>query len=350
MPRSSLAPPPEGDEGSREARPPEATGRWLRLLLASLGTALLLAAASGAAIWRYQAPGPLPKAKAVVIPLGSTAMLARDLSRAGVIDQPRLFTMAALATSFAGPLHAAELLFPAHASFAEVLTVLRTAPPVERRLVIPEGLTAKEITALMLAAPGLVGPVDLPGEGYVLPATYDYLYGARRSRIVRRAHRALERTLAKLWAKRAPDLPFTDPRQALTLASIVERETAIPAERPRIAAVFINRLRLGMKLQSDPTVIYAASDGEGVLSRPLSVKDLAIKSPYNTYVVAGLPPGPIDAPGVASIEAVLHPMASPDLYFVADGRGGHAFARTLAGQDRNIRRWEQHLRAASAPP
>lgn len=350
MPRSSSAPPPEGADGSREARPPEATGRWLRWLLASLCTALLLAAAFGATIWRYQTPGPLPKAKAVVIPAGSTAMLARDLSRAGVIDDPRLFTLAALATSFAGPLHAAELLFPAHASFADVLTVLRTAAPVEHRLVIPEGLTVKEITALMLAAPGLVGPVDLPDEGYVLPATYDYLYGTRRSRIVQRAHRALEQTLAKLWAKRAPDLPFTDPEQALTLASIVERETAIPEERPRIAAVFINRLRRGMKLQSDPTVIYAASNGEGVLSRPLSVKDLTIKSPYNTYVVAGLPPGPIDAPGVASIEAVLHPMASPDLYFVADGRGGHAFARTLSGQDRNIRLWEQHLLAASAPP
>lgn len=350
MPRSSSVPPPDGTDGGREAAPPKASGRWLRYLLASLCTGFLIAAAFGAAMWRFEAPGPLREAKAVVIPVGSTAMLARDLSRAGVIDAPRLFTLAALATSAAGPLHAAELLFPAHASLADVLSVLRTAPPVEHRLVIPEGLTAKEITALMLAAPGLIGPVDLPGEGYMLPATYDYLYGTRRNRIVQEAHRALERRLAKLWAKRAPDLPFTDPRQALTLASIVERETAVPAERPRIAAVFINRLRLGMKLQSDPTVIYAASDGEGVLPRPLSVHDLAIKSPYNTYVVAGLPPGPIDAPGIASIEAVLHPMASPDLYFVADGHGGHAFARTLTGQIHNIHVWEQHLRETVAPP
>ncbi|MGH7160407.1 MAG: endolytic transglycosylase MltG [Acetobacteraceae bacterium] len=360
MPRSSSVLPPDGIDGRREAPPPKAdaptadapkaTGRWLRYLLASLCTALLIAAASGAAIWRFQAPGPLPEANAVVIPPGSTSMLARELSRAGVIDAPRLFTLAALATSGAGPLHAAELLFPAHASFADVLSVLRTAAPVEHRLVIPEGLTAKEITALMLAAPGLVGPVDLPGEGYVLPATYDYLYGTERNRLVQNAHRALERRLAKLWAQRAPDLPFTDPRQALTLASIVERETAVPGERPRIAAVFINRLRLGMKLQSDPTVIYAASGGKGVLSRPLSAPDLAINSPYNTYVVAGLPPGPIDAPGIASIKAVLHPMTSPDLYFVADGHGGHSFARTLTGQIHNIHVWEQHLRQTVAPP
>lgn len=350
MPRSSSVPPPDGpaDTGVEPVR--KATGGWWRAALASAAVVALISAAFAGSLWAYEKAGPLRQAKAVVIPEGSTALVARRLALAGVIDQPHLFTLAALATSPAGPLHAAELLFPAHASFAEVLRVLRTAPPVEHELVIPEGLTAKQITAILQNAPLLVGPADLTAEGYILPATYDYVYGTRRSAIIARAHAALERVLVKLWVKRAPDLPFADPAQALILASIVERETAVPAERPRIAAVFINRLRLGMKLQADPTVIYAASDGEGSLARPLSVQDLAIKSPYNTYLVSGLPPGPIDAPGVASIEAVLHPAASPDLYFVNDGRGGHAFARTLEGQDRNIRLWEQRLRETQAAP
>ncbi len=350
MPRSSSAPLPDGADGSGTQPSRKPTGRWWLCALAPLLTIALISAVFAGSLWRYERAGPLPKAEAVVIPAGSTATVARHLARAGVIDQPHVFTLAALATSLAGPLHAAELLFPAHASFAQVLLVLRKAPPVEHRLVIPEGLTAKEITALILHAPALVGPVDLPSEGYVLPATYDYLYGTKRSAIIARAHAALERVLSELWEKRAPGLPFADPDQALTLASIVERETAVAAERPRIAAVFINRLRLGMKLQSDPTVIFAASDGDGVLSRALSSQDLTIKSPYNTYVVPGLPPGPIDSPGVASIEAVLHPMTSPDLYFVADGLGGHAFSRTLEGQDRNIRAWEQRLRQVPVPP
>jgi len=350
MPRSSSAPLSDGasENGTQRSRKP--TGRWWLRGLVLLLTVALASAALAGSLWRYEAAGPLPKARAVVIPAGSTATVARSLEKAGVIDQPHLFTLAALATSPAGPLHAAELLFPAHASFAQILRVLRDAPPVEHRLVIPEGLTAKQITALILHAPALVGPVDVPSEGYVLPATYDYVYGTKRAAIIVRAHEALERILPGLWEKRAPDLPFADPDQALTLASIVERETAVAAERPRIAAVFINRLRLGMKLQSDPTVIYAASDAEGVLPRSLSTQDLTIKSPYNTYVVSGLPPGPIDSPGVASIDAVLHPATSPDLYFVADGRGGHAFARTLDGQDRNIRIWEQRLRPIPIPP
>lgn len=348
MPPSSSAPPEHGNpEGAPPSKP---TGRGRRGFLLVLLPLVLAAALLGSAYRRYHAPGPLPAARAIVVPAGSTAAVAARLARAGVIDQPGLFALAALATSDAGPLHAAELLFPAHASFAEVLSVLRTAPPVEHRLAIPEGLTARQIAALLRHAPGLVGPIHLPAEGWVLPATYDYLYGTKRAAIVARAHAALVRTLAKLWAGRASDLPLATPRQALILASIVERETAVPAERPRIAEVFLNRLRLGMKLQSDPTVIYAVSNGKGVLDRPLTPHDLATPDPYNTYYVPGLPPGPIDAPGIACITAVLHPMQSPDLYFVADGKGGHSFARTLKGQDRNIRLWEQRLRKAPVQP
>lgn len=343
---------PLPEESSESGAPTsrKRTRRWWLAILVPLSAAVLIAAAFVASVRRYEAPGPLAKQEAVIVPVGSTATVARHLAQAGVIREPDLFVLAALATSAAGPLHAAELLFPARASFAEVLSILRTARPVEHRLVIPEGLTAKEITALIMQAPALVGPAEIPSEGYVLPATYDYVFGMKRSAIIAEAHAALEKRLAELWKKRAPNLPFADPGQALTLASIVERETAVAAERPRIAGVFINRLRRGMKLQSDPTVIYAASDGEGTLGRPLTPEDLAIDSPYNTYVVLGLPPGPIDAPGVASIEAVLHPVASPDLYFVANGLGGHAFARTLEGQDRNIRSWEQRLHHVPAPP
>ncbi len=350
MPRSSSAPPPEGAGGGGQAPRPTGGARWRgRIPGVLLVGVLLVAAGAGAGLWRYYAAGPLAAERVVVVAAGPTRSVAEGLARAGVIRDPMLFTLAALATSGAGPLHAAELLFPAHASYAEVLAVLRTAPPVEHRLVIPEGLTARQIRALLRRAPDLVGPSGLMHEGWVLPATYDYLYGTKRSAIVAHAHELLERTLAALWVKRAPGLPFASPRQALILASIVERETAIAEERPRIAGVFLNRLRLGMKLQSDPTAIYAASHGKGVLDRPLTPRDLEMPSPYNTYYVSGLPPGPIDAPGIASIRAVLHPVASPDLYFVADGKGGHAFARTLAGQDRNIRLWEERLRKEANP-
>ena len=313
---------------------------WAAPLLALL----LVGAACGFAFWRYRAPGPLPEARAVVIPAGTTLEVARVLADEGVIRAPRLFVLAALATVREGPLHAAELRFPAHASFATVLAVLRTAPPVEHRITIPEGLAAKEIEALLARAPALKGPAKLPEEGWVLPATYDYLYGTTRASIIARAHAALLRTLAALWDERDAHLPLATEEDALTLASIVERETAIPSERPRIASVFLNRLKLGMRLQADPTVIYAASDGAGTLSRPLRPADLAIASPYNTYRVAGLPPGPIDAPGIAAITAVLHPVPSSDLYFVADGLGGHAFARTLSGQEHNIAVWQRRVR------
>jgi UPF0755 protein len=321
-------------------------------VLAALGVCLCLGLAIGgvigAAAWRYRAPGPLPTARAVVVPAGTTTEVADALVKAGVIRAPRLFALTALATRRAGPLHAAELQFPAHASFATVLAILRTAPPVEHRLTIPEGLTAQQITALLEHAPALTGPADLPAEGWILPNTYDYLYGTLRAAIIARAHAAFVHTLATLWADRAPDLPLSTPAQALTLASIVERETALPSERPRVAAVFENRLRLGMKLQADPTAIYAASNGAGTLPHPLTEADLATDSPYNTYRTTGLPPGPIDAPGIAAITATLHPTQSPDLYFVADGLGGHAFSRTLAGQNHNITLWQERIH--SDPP
>lgn len=304
-------------------------------------------AGGGAVAWHlYNAPGPLARETDVVVPHGDLHRVTAALAQAGVIDRPLVFRLAAILTAGAGPLHAAELAFPAHASIAAALAVLRTAPPVQRHLTIPEGLTARQIAALVNAAPGLTGAVAAPAEGSVLPQTYAYEYGMSREAVLRRAERAMTHTLAELWKARAPDLPISTPEQAVILASIVERETARADERPMVAAVYLNRLKRGMRLQADPTVVYAASDGAGELGRPLSRADLERADPYNTYRNGGLPPGPICAPGVASLTAVLHPAQTDALYFVADGSGGHVFARTLDEHARNVARW----RALNAAP
>ncbi len=312
--------------------------RRLLVLLAAAGAAGLAAVFIVRAVG---APGPLPAPQAVVVPRGGADRIAEALERAGVIDEPALFRLAAFATRHDGALHAAELAFPAHASIAEALAVLRTGRPVQHRLTIPEGLTAQQIAAVLAAGDALSGAVDIPDEAYVLPQTYAFERDASRVSLVGRAHAALLSALDAEWAARDPDVPLASPPEALTLASIVERETARPEERPHVAAVFLNRLRRGMRLQSDPTVAYAAG---GALGRELTRADLDRDDPYNTYRIAGLPPGPICAPGLASLHAALHPDTTDDLFFVADGAGGHVFARTLAEHQRNVARW----RAASA--
>jgi UPF0755 protein len=320
-----------------------------RAVLAALLVALLLSAAAGGALFYagrvYQQPGPLAQQADIVVPRGGLDAVAAALQTAGVIDGTRNFRLAALLTRRDGPLHAAELAFPAHASLRQVLVVLRTAKPVEHHVTIPEGLTAAQIAELLDRAEALTGNPVLPEEGEMLPQTYDYEYGTPRTAIVERARAAMDRALARAWAARAPDLPLATPHDALILASIVERETARPDERPRIAAVFLNRLRLGMKLQSDPTVAYGADGGLGPLDRALTRADLDHDDPYNTYRVAGLPPGPICSPGIASLQAVTQPAQTDDLYFVADGTGGHSFARTLEEHDRNV----GHYRAVARP-
>ncbi len=293
---------------------------------------------------RYVAPGPLDATRAVMIPHAGLAEIAATLDSAGVIASPRALRLAAALTESAGPLHAGELAFPAHASLREVLSVLRTARPVQHRLTIPEGLTAAQIAVLLDHADALAGETPVPQEGAVLPQTYAYSYGMQRSALLGRAEAAMQHALARAWDGRAPDLPLTTAAQMLTLASIVERETARPEERPHVAAVFLNRLRRGMRLQSDPTVAYAASGGAATADAGLTRADLDLANPYNTYRAAGLPPGPIDSPGVASLEAVAQPERTDDLYFVADGTGGHVFARTLEEHQRNVARW----RAAEA--
>lgn len=307
---------------------------------------VLLGAGYNMARQEYRGPGPLARTTDVVIPRGDEAEVGAALKRAGVIGNLLVFRIAALVTAGQGPLHAAELAFPAHSSLQQVLHILRTAPPVQHLLTIPEGLTAVEIARLINTAPALTGKVAPPKEGAALPQTYAYVRGMNRAAILARAEAAMRTTLAKLWAGRAKGLPIDTMREAVTLASIVERETALPAERPMVAAVYLNRLRIGMRLQADPTVIYAASHGLGTLDHPITDAELADPSAYNTYRHAGLPPGPICAPGIASLTAVLHPATTKDLYFVANGKGGHAFARTLAQHLKNVARY----RALHQPP
>jgi UPF0755 protein len=305
---------------------------------------LSIAAGAGLMIWQriYDDPGPLAAARDVVVPHGGIDAVGQALLEAGVIADTTTFRLAVLGT-YGEPLHAAELAFPPAASLRTVLTILRTGHPVEHQVTIPEGITAAQIALLLDRADGLTGEDTLPPEGAVMPSTYKFERGATRAAIVARASAAMTRNVDELWTNRAPGLPLQTAAQAVVLASIVERETAKPEERSRIAAVFLNRLRLGMRLQSDPTVVYASSGGLGVLNRPLTRADLDEDSPYNTYRVSGLPPTPIDSPGLASVRAVLHPAQTDELYFVADGSGGHAFAKTLEEHAKNVGRFRKSL-------
>ncbi len=288
---------------------------------------------------QWDKPGPLAQTKAVVIPHGGTSAAATALKASGVIQNATAFEALSWLTFFDGSIHAAEFNFPPKASIADVLTILRTAKPVEHRITIVEGLTAKQIAALLTGAEAAAGPVEVPPEGSVLPQTYAFERGMTRDAILSRAQAAMDKELAAAWAARSPNLPLTSPRDLLILASIVERETAKAEERPHVAAVYLNRLRAGMKLQADPTVAYGVSGGSGVLDHKLNRADLDRDDPFNTYKRGGLPPTPICSPGVASMRAVSRPMSSDDLYFVADGSGGHAFAKTQEAHLRNVARW-----------
>jgi UPF0755 protein len=335
-----VAPTPLSSSAPSDPAPP-LPRRWA-LLAAALAVAVLGGSAAGGLRWWVGAlvrPGPLAAARAVVVPHGGTAQLAEALASDGVLDQPQLFRVAAWLTRGDGTLHAAEFAFPEHASIRQVLAILRTAHPVEHHLTIAEGLTAQQMVGVLDHAEAMTGNVRTIDEGSILPQTYDYEYGADRAAIVVRARAAMDKDLAAAWADRATGLKLSTPRDALILASIVERETAKPEERPHVAAVYLNRLRLGMKLQADPTVIYLASNGTGVLDHHLTRAELGRDDPFNTYRSVGLPPAPICSPSLDSLRAVLHPTASDDLFFVADGMGGHVFSRTYEAHDTAVARW-----------
>ncbi len=304
-------------------------------------------------VWAYAQfvrTGPLAAPKTMIIPRGAGLDdIAAPLAGAGVLSDPLIFRIGAWLAGMDKSLRAGEYVFQARISPRQAVALLQSGKTVVRRLTVAEGLTTAQVLAQLKRTEGLEGDIPSPpGEGTLLPETYHFSYGERRDAMVARMREAMGETFARLWESRAPGLSLKTPREALILASIVEKETAVPDERGRIAAVFLNRLGKGMRLQSDPTVVYALTGGLGPLGRPLTRADLKTPSPFNTYLIDGLPPGPVSNPGRAAMAAVLDPPETGDLYFVADGAGGHVFARTLGEHNRNVVRWrkiQQHQRA-----
>ena len=312
-------------------------------LLSAILIILVIAAAGGWGINRFYAPGPSPRDVTIVLAQGTGVRgIARQLETAGVVHESQLFRIGVRLFQKSKDLKAGEYVFPAQISAKAAMDLLVSGRTVVRRLTIPEGLTSAEIVALMRETNGLVGPVtSVPEEGSLLPETYHFSYGDRRVDLIKRMQGAMQETLMALWQNHPDNLPFATPREAVILASIVEKETSLDDERAHVAGVFVNRLRRGMRLQSDPTVAYGISLGQERLSRSLSRADLRVDSPFNTYRVKGLPPTPIANPGRASIKAAIEPQMTLDLYFVANGSGGHAFAQTLGEHLRNVAKWRR---------
>lgn len=290
---------------------------------------------------QFTAEGPLLEQKEVYIPKGkSLKQIARLLKREGIIYSPAVFILGVRASGNEDKIKAGEYAFPKGASSKMVMLILASGQTYIRKFKVPEGLSSYQIVALMDNAKGLIGEVsNIPKDGTLLPDTYHYSYGDTKEQMIVRMKNAMNRTLTELWEKRAENLPINTLKEAVILASVVEKETSLNKERALISSVFINRLNKGMKLQSDPTVIYALTDGRYDLKRSLTYKDLKFASPYNTYYIKALPKGPISNPGKATIEAVLHPAETNYLYFVADGTGGHAFAITYEEHQKNVQKW-----------
>jgi UPF0755 protein len=327
-----------------------------RALVAVLVLACLVLLAGGAAwLWLERwtaAPGPLAEPATVDLPHGiGVRGIAGRLAAAGVVDRALAFEAAARLHDRDRRLQAGEYRFGPGASPAEVLDALEAGRVLLHALTVPEGLTVREVLELIGAAEILTGDLpEPPSEGSLLPETYHVRRGQTRGEVVDLMRAAMDRALAEVWATRAAELPLEQPRDAVILASIIERETSVEAEYPIVAAVFVNRLRRGMRLQTDPTVIYGLAEGKGSIGRPLTRADLAAEHPYNTYLIDGLPPGPIANPGRGALEAAVAPAEVDYLYFVADGSGGHAFARTLAEHNRNVARWRRIRDEAGATP
>lgn len=314
----------------------------MRVLLLFL--LILCGAAAGGAFYavnEWDRPGPLPERRAVLVPRAGLEQAAAVLEHEGVVQSAWQLRLAALVSRANGPIRAGELEFPAHASLRRVVQILQTGRSLQHHVTIAEGLSAAQIAILLDREPALEGETPIAAEGSMLPETYAFERGNSRVAVVERATRAMERAVEQSWSTRAPDLALATPRDLLILASIVERETGKPEERPLVAAVFLNRLRRGMRLQSDPTVVYGVSGGLGTLDHGLTRAELEWDTPYNTYRIAGLPPGPICMPGLSALKAVAQPAATDALFFVADGSGGHAFARTEDEHLRNVARWRE---------
>lgn len=290
--------------------------------------------------------GPLTEVVNVIIPKGaSSALAAQKLAEADVINEPLLFRIIARLNGSDKKLRAGEYQFAPQISMLKVMEKIASGDVYYRRLTIPEGKSAHEIIELIKAVPELTGEVDMVvREGELLPETYSYEYGDSRNSVIMQAKNAMKKVVDEAWIGRDENLPLKDINQLLTLASIIEKETGVPEERGLVASVFVNRLKKGMKLQTDPTVIYAITSGREDLGRSLKRNDLNLDSPYNTYKYYGLPPAPICSPGREAIQAAAHPQASEFLYFVATGNGGHNFSKNLSEHNRNVKAWVKTLK------
>jgi UPF0755 protein len=305
---------------------------------------------------KIEAPGPLREERIVNIPTrAGMTDIADTLQREGVIDNNRwAFIGAVFALKARSELKPGEYLFQKNASLRDVIGTIVEGKVVQHAVTIPEGLTSEQIVIRLSDSDIFSGSVrEMPREGTLLPETYKFPRGTSREQVIARIQQAQRRALAEIWERRTQDLPIKTPEQLVTLASIVEKETGKSDERSRVAAVFVNRLRQKIKLQSDPTIIYGLVGGKGTLGRPIKRSEIQQPSPYNTYVVDGLPPGPIANPGRASLEAAANPARTRDLFFVADGTGGHAFSDTYDQHQKNVaklRAIEKHIQNDTVEP
>lgn len=307
---------------------------------------------------RLETPGPLAADKVVNIPRGAGIRdIADQLVKEGVINHPWTFVGAVIVRKARDDLKSGEYMFPKQATLGDVISTLLDGKVVQHTVTIPEGLTSEQIVNRMLEADMLSGNIrEIPREGSLLPETYKVVRGTPREQVIQRMQQGQRRIVQDVLERRMADLPLRTPDQLVTLASIIEKETGRPEERTRVAAVFINRLKQHMRLQSDPTIIYGLVGGKGTLGRPIMKSEIEQPTPYNTYVIDGLPPGPIANPGRAALEAAANPARTKELYFVSDGSGGHVFAETLEQHQRNVaklRSLEQSQRdnsGSAAPP
>ena len=286
-----------------------------------------------------EAPGPLQEEKIVNIPARAGKRdIADTLQREGVIDvNPWAFIGSVFALKASSELKPGEYAFQKNASLRDVIGTIVEGKVVQHAVTIPEGLTSEQIVTRLSENEIFTGTVrEMPREGTLLPETYKFPRGTPREQVIQRMQQSQKRVLAEIWERRNTDIPVKTPEQLVALASIVEKETGKADERSRVAAVFVNRLRQKMKLQSDPTIIYGLVGGKGTLGRPIKRSEIMQPSPYNTYVVDGLPPGPIANPGRASLEATANPARTRDLFFVADGTGGHNFTETYDQHQKNV--------------
>jgi UPF0755 protein len=337
-PRAALEPdrlpePPKRSSGARH--PMVVAGNAVFTIL------VLLAIVGGGAFLfgkqQLDAKGPLTEDKIVNIPRAGVRDVAETLEREGVIDKPYLFIAMALIQKTRGELRAGEYQFARQASLQDVIGTMLDGKVVQHNITIPEGLTSEQIVQRLLEMNVLAGNIrEIPREGTLMPETYRVTRGTTRELVIQRMQQAQKRILQETWDRRANDLPLRSPDELLVLASIVEKETGKPEERARVAAVFVNRLKQRMKLQSDPTIIYGLVGGKGTLGRPINRSEITQPTPYNTYTIEGLPPGPIANPGRAAIEATANPARTREIFFVADGTGGHAFSENLEAHNRNV--------------